>query len=59
MTREAGPEVALTFIDAPQSAYRLVGDYPSRSPRYAHELSLPGLLAVPRPGVAVRDFVAD
>jgi len=43
-TREAGPEVALRFIDALQSAYRQIGDHPAAgSTRYARELSLPGL----------------
>ena len=42
--REAGPDVALGFIDALQSAYRAIADHPAAgSPRYAHELALPGL----------------
>ena len=42
--REAGPNVALRFIDAVQASYRQIGDHPGAgSPRYAHELSLPGL----------------
>jgi toxin ParE1/3/4 len=42
--RIAGPDVALSFIDALQSAYRAVGDRPALgSPRYAQELVLPGL----------------
>jgi toxin ParE1/3/4 len=42
--REAGPDVALGFIDALQTAYRAIADHPAAgSPRYAHELSLPGL----------------
>jgi toxin ParE1/3/4 len=42
--REAGPIVALRFIDALQSVYRTIGERPSLgSPRYAHELAIPGL----------------
>ena len=42
--REAGPDVALGFIDALQAAYRAIADRPAAgSPRYAHELALPGL----------------
>jgi toxin ParE1/3/4 len=41
---EAGPDFARGLIDALQSAYRAIGDRPSLgSPRYAHELALPGL----------------
>ena len=41
---EAGPDVALAFIDALQDAYRAIGEHPGTgSPRYAHELNLPGL----------------
>ena len=42
--REAGVEVALGFIDALETAYRAISDHPAAgSPRYAHELTLPGL----------------
>ncbi len=42
--REAGPDVALGFIDALQTAFQTIADHPAAgSPRYAHELSLPGL----------------
>jgi toxin ParE1/3/4 len=41
---EAGADVALGFVDALQQAFRAVGDHPGiGSPRYAHELALPGL----------------
>lgn len=41
---EAGVEVALRFVDALQDAYRVISVRPaSGSPRYAHELDLPGL----------------
>ena len=41
---EAGPAVALAFIDALDNAYRHIGEQPgSGSPRYAHELDIPGL----------------
>jgi toxin ParE1/3/4 len=42
--REAGERVALGFIDALHRAYRAIASHPaSGSPRYAHELGLPGL----------------
>lgn len=42
--REAGQDAALGFIDALERAYRHIARYPtSGSPRYAHELNLPGL----------------
>ena len=41
---EAGPSVALAFIDALEDAFRLIGEQPAAgSPRYAHELDIPGL----------------
>ena len=41
---EAGPAAALTFIDAVEDTLRHVGEQPaSGSPRYAHELEIPGL----------------
>ncbi|WP_380872380.1 plasmid stabilization protein [Sphingomonas sp. DBB INV C78] len=41
---EAGGDVALRFIDALEQAYRLISARPATgSPRYAHELDLPGL----------------
>ena len=41
---EAGPSVALDFIDALESARRKIGEQPGTgSPRYAHELDIPGL----------------
>ncbi len=44
---EAGPAVAVRFVDALEAAYRLIGEHPaSGSPRYAHELALPGLRSV-------------
>ena len=42
--REAGPDAALRFIDALRSAYRSIAVHPGAgSPRYGHELALPGL----------------
>jgi toxin ParE1/3/4 len=42
--REAGARVALGFVDALERAYDAVARHPaSGSPRYAHELNLPGL----------------
>ena len=41
---EAGPAVALAFVDALQGALRQIGAQPAAgSPRYAHELDIPGL----------------
>ncbi len=41
---EASPEVAFAFIDALGDVRRLVAEHPAvGSPRYAHELDLPGL----------------
>lgn len=46
--KEAGAEVALSFIDALEHAYRHIGRHPaSGSSRYASELRLPGLHAWP------------
>jgi len=40
---EAGPEVASDFIEALQRVYRDIAVHPALgSPRYAHELALPG-----------------
>ena len=41
---EAGASLALEFIDALEEACRQIGERPaSGSPRYAHELDIPGL----------------
>lgn len=41
---EARPSIALAFIDVLEEAFRRIGRHPaSGSPRYAQELSLPGL----------------
>lgn len=46
--QEAGPEVALGFIDRLESAYTHLGRQPGTgSPRYAQELNLPGLHSWP------------
>ena len=42
--REAGPEIALRFVNTLEAAYRMIGEQPGiGSPLYAHELALPGL----------------
>lgn len=42
--RKAGEKVAIGFVGALERAYRRISLYPgSGSPRYAHELDLPGL----------------
>jgi len=46
--REAGERVALAFIDALQRAYGAIARRPAAgSPRFAHELNLPGLRSRP------------
>lgn len=46
--REASEQAALGFIDALERAYIHIGRHPaSGSPRYAHELELPGLRGWP------------
>ena len=41
---EGSPQAALNFIDALESAFDHIGRRPATgSPRYAHELNLPGL----------------
>lgn len=41
---EAGEAVALRFVEALEGAYRNIGSQPAAgSPRYSHELDLPGL----------------
>jgi toxin ParE1/3/4 len=41
---EQALEAALGFIDAPEQAYEHIGRHPETgSPRYSHELDLPGL----------------
>lgn len=45
---EASEKVARGFIDALEDAYAHIGRHPSTgSPRYAHELNLPGLRSWP------------
>ena len=45
---ENAPHIALGFIDALEHAYTRIGQNPGRgSPRYAHELNLPGLRSWP------------
>lgn len=46
--REAGEAVALGFVTALEKAYAHIGRHPATgSPRYAHELNLPGLRTWP------------
>jgi len=49
--REGSAATALGFIDALEKAYRHIGRAPaSGSPRYAHELDIPGLRSWPLRG---------
>lgn len=42
--RESSPDIALGFVEALEAAYRGIAEHPGTgSPRYAHELALPGL----------------
>jgi toxin ParE1/3/4 len=46
--REGAEPIALSFIDALAQAYAHIGRNPATgSPRYAHELNLPGLRSRP------------
>ena len=46
-TDEAGADVAFSFIEALEQAYTFIGEMPGAgSPRWSHELSLPGLRTV-------------
>lgn len=57
---EAGERVALRFIGAVEQAYELVGRQPaSGSPRYAHELNIPGLRAWPLVGFPYLVFYVE
>jgi toxin ParE1/3/4 len=45
--KEASADVAFSFIDALERAYTLIGEMPATgSPRWSHELNLPGLRGV-------------
>ena len=44
---EAGPDVASNFIDALEQAYTFIEETPAAgSPRWSHELNLPGLRTI-------------
>lgn len=44
---EAYADVAVSFIDALEQAYTFIGEMPAAgSPRWSHELNLPGLRAI-------------
>jgi len=46
--QEVGNQAALSFIESLQKAFEQIGRHPQTgSPRYAHELNLPGLRAWP------------
>lgn len=48
---EASETIALGFVDALEAAYNHISQHPSSgSPRYAHELNLPGLRCWPLTG---------
>ena len=44
---EAGADVAFSFIDALEQVYTFIGQMPpAGSPRWSHELNLPGLRSI-------------
>jgi len=44
---EAGADVAFSFIEALEHAYTFIGQMPAAgSPRWSHELNLPGLKSI-------------
>ncbi|MDB5861646.1 MAG: ParE family plasmid stabilization system protein [Ramlibacter sp.] len=54
---KAGANVALKFVDALQAAYARTARQPAAgSPRYAHELGIPGLRTWPLQGFPYRIF---
>lgn len=45
--KQAGPDVAARFVDRLQRTYRSISEAPDTgSPRWSHELSVPGLRAM-------------
>lgn len=53
-------QAAIGFIDALEKAYQQLGRYPqSGSPRYAHELNIPGLRSWPIDGYPYTIFYVD
>jgi toxin ParE1/3/4 len=57
---EAGPDIALGFIDALQSTYQAIAAHPALgSPRYAAELTLPGLRSLATKGFPYLVFYID
>jgi toxin ParE1/3/4 len=58
--REAGPDIALGFIDALQSTYQAIAAHPALgSPRYASELALPGQRSLATKGFPYLVFYID
>ena len=58
--RENAVQAALGFIDAVEQAYAHLSRTPaSGSPRYAHELNLPGLRSWPVPGYPYLVFYVE
>lgn len=50
----AGVDVALKFVSSFESAYRIIAERPAiGSPRFAHELGLPGCGAVSSPAFLI------
>lgn len=57
---EGAPQAALGFIDALESAYDHISRHPATgSPRYAHELDLPGLRSWPLKGYPFMVFYVE
>ena len=57
---EGAAEAALAFVDAVERAFRHIGRHPNAgSPRFAHELNLPGLQHWPVKGYPYVVFYQD
>ena len=57
---EVGPDVAVAFVDAVEQTFDLLARHPAvGSPRYAHELDLPGLRSQPIAGFLFLVFYVE
>ena len=57
---EVGPDVAVAFVDAVEQTFDLLARHPAvGSPRYAHELDLPGLRSQPIAGFPFLAFYVE
>lgn len=57
---QAGPDLAVAFVDAVEQTFDLLARHPAvGSPRYAHELDLPGLRCHPIAGFPFLAFYLE